>query len=96
MARKIVNSMVSQRTGIAVIKAQATNREKDRFKGGGGGGGDHSRHHHPPDLPLNYQVHVIFHVDINIFIICAFYLRVPFTGVPYGLPYGTSPIRPIL
>ena len=31
-----------------------------------------------------------------IFIICTFYLRVPFTGVPYGVSYGTRPIRPIL
>ena len=30
------------------------------------------------------------------FIICTFYLRVPFTGVPYGVPYGTRPIWPIL
>ena len=34
-------------------------------------------------------------VAVIIFIICAFYLRVPFS-VLYGVPYGTRPIRTIL
>ena len=30
---------------------------------------------------------------ITTFIICAFYLRVPFTGVPYGVPYFMIHVR---